>query len=215
MPEPARIDQILAAAPADIYVGSGLSYEAGLPTLCDMHLAFGVDNAACTAFAVGEEDPLPAKLANALPGAIGAFCSVHVGALTASPTRAMRAIAELKRRGWIRKIFTDNVDNMLNKVDVPFARTRGSGVFNEVHPAHFESDRLIVIGVAADRRSIVKQARARGVEVIVVNPCEKVAPMVRHLDYIRPTDLFFRESADTFFAALLEQVEASVQQAAE
>lgn len=186
--------------PADIYVGSGLSYEAGLPTLCDMHLAFGVDNEACTQFAVGDEDKLPARLASNLDEAIGSFCAVHVGALKSKPTSAMQAIAELKAAGLIGKVFTDNVDNMLAKVGVPFERTRGSGVFNEVYPAEFLSRRLIVIGVAADRRSLVKQARAKGLEIVTVNPCAKVAPMVRHLDYIRSTDPFFQVTAHDFFA---------------
>lgn len=190
--------------PADIYIGSGLSYEAGLPTLCDMHLAFGVDNEACTQFAVGAEDLLPARLATDLAGALGSFCAVHVGALPAEPTSAMRAIATLHKAGRIGRIFTDNVDNMLAKLAIPFERTRGSGVFNEVYPAVFQNRRLIVVGVAADRRSLVRQARAKGIEVIVVNPCAKVAPMVRHLDYIRPTDPFFKVTADTFFAHATE-----------
>lgn len=200
--------------PADIYVGSGLSYEAGLPTLCDMHLAFGVDNEACTQFAVGDEDMLPARLTSDLADAIGSFCAVHVGALKAMPTPSMLAIAELKKAGLIGKVFTDNVDNMLAKVGVPFERTRGSGVFNELYPAEFASRRLIVIGVAADRRSLVKQARAKGLEIVTVNPCEKVAPMVRHLDYIRPSDPFFKVTADTFFKHVMPQAMATETQAA-
>lgn len=195
--------------PADIYVGSGLSYEAGLPTLCDMHLAFGVDNEACTQFAVGDEDPLPARLATDLAAALHGFCAVHVGALRAPPTPAMEAIAALKRAGMIGKVFTDNVDNLLAKVGVPFERTRGSGVFNEVYPAAFASRRLIVIGVAADRRSLVRQARAKGLEIVTVNPCERVAPMVRHLDYIRPTDRFYRVTADAFFRHMIARLHSN------
>ena len=202
MPPPLALEGAAELLPADIYVGSGLSYEAGLPTLCDMHLAFGVDNPMGTQFAVGEDDLLPARLASDLPAAIGSFCAVHVGALRALPTPAMHAIALLQRSGLIRKVFTDNVDNMLTKVNVPFERTRGSGVFNERYPATFESGRLIVVGVAADRRSLVQQARAKGMQIITVNPCEKVAPMVRHLDYIRPVDPFFQVTADSLFGHL-------------
>jgi hypothetical protein len=126
----------------------------------------------------------------------------------------MQAISDLRTSGWVRKVFTDNVDNMLAKVGVPFERTRGSGVFNERYPARFESERLIVIGVAADRRSIVSQARAQGVQVVVVNPCDRVAPMVRHLDYIRPTDLFFQVPAVSFFEAVMTQLGESAVQAA-
>jgi hypothetical protein len=129
MPPPLALERAAEFLPADIYVGSGLSYEAGLPTLCDMHLVFGVDNPTGTQFAVGEDDLLPARLASDLPDAIGSFCAVHVGALRAPPTPAMYAIALLQGSGLIRKVFTDNVDNMLTKVSVPFERTRGSGVF--------------------------------------------------------------------------------------
>ncbi|MBW8812122.1 MAG: hypothetical protein JF588_01745 [Caulobacterales bacterium] len=215
LPQPLPLALASTTLPADIYVGSGLSYEAGLPTLCDMHLAFGVDNSTCTQFAVGEEDDLPARLADDLEGCVGAFCSVHFGALRAAPSVAMRHIADLHASGAIRKVFTDNVDNLLSKVNVPFERTRGSGVFNEVYPAVFESPRLLVVGVAADRRSVVKQARAAGLKVITVNPCEKVAPMVRHLDYVRPDDPFFQTTAEIFFDSLVETSAAQLRSRAE
>jgi hypothetical protein len=160
MPTPAPLQLAAQVFPADIYVGSGLSYEAGLPTLCDMHLAFGVDSADCTRFATGADDTLPARLAMNLADAIGSFCSVHVGALRASPTPAMQAISDLRASGWVRKVFTDNIDNMLAKVGVPFERTRGSGVFNERYPARFESDRLIVsASLQTDAASSGRRAR--------------------------------------------------------
>lgn len=189
--------------PADVYVGSGLSYEAGLPTLCDVHKYFGVDLADGSDFTVGAGDPLPRRLAKDPMAAIGDFCRVHVQALTAKPTPAMWAIKRLHERGLIRKVFTDNVDNLLAKVGVPYERTRGSGVFNERYPAEFESRNLIVIGVAADRRSLVTQARGRGLDVTVVNPCVSVAPRVRHLDYLREHDLFVKITADDFFARVM------------
>lgn len=190
--------------PADLYVGSGLSYEAGLPTLCDVHKYFGVDLADGSDFTVGAGDPLPRRLAKDPMAVIGDFCRVHVQALTAKPTPAMWAIKRLHERGLIRKVFTDNVDNLLAKVGVPYERTRGSGVFNERYPAEFESPNLIVIGVAADRRSLVKQARGHRLDVTVVNPCVSVAPRVRHLDYLREHDLFVKTTAEDFFARILK-----------
>jgi hypothetical protein len=186
--------------PADLYVGSGLSYEAGLPTLCDVHKYFGVDHEDGSDFTVGGVDPLPMRLADDPLGAMRDFCRVHVQALSAEPTSAMCAIKRLHDQGLVRKIFTDNVDNLLAKVGVPYERTRGSGVFNERYPAEFASRKLIVIGVAADRRSLVAQARGCKLDVIVVNPCVAVAPRVRHLDYLREHDLFLRMTAHDFFA---------------
>jgi hypothetical protein len=188
-----------ATWPADLYVGSGLSYEAGLPTLCGMHDIFCVDNEAQDGFMVGATDPLPRRLAEEGPDRLVKFCSVHTMALSAEPTLAMRAIASLVDAGKIRRIFTDNVDNLLCKIGVAYERVRGSGVFNERYEVAFSSPRLIVIGVAADRRQIIRQARARGLDVIVVNPCKKVSPNVTHLDYLRLNDIFFKCEAQQFF----------------
>ena len=62
-PPPTETLHADALWPADLYVGSGLSYEAGLPTLCDMHNIFCVDNEAQDGFTVGTTDPLPRHLA--------------------------------------------------------------------------------------------------------------------------------------------------------
>ena len=148
-----------------------------------MHEVFCVDNETQDSFTVGVSDALPRLLAEEGQDRLVKFCRVHVKALFAAPTPAMRAIAELMGAGMIRQIFTDNVDNMLCKTGVAFERVRGSGVFNERHAVEFASPRLIVAGVAADRRQIIRQARAAKLDVIVVNPCKKVSPNVTHLDY--------------------------------
>ena len=108
-------------------------------------------------------------------------------------------IERLRKAGLIGRIFTDNVDNMLSKVDVQFERVRGSGVFNERYEAKFQNPTLIVIGVAADRRQIIAQARKQGLRIVVVNPCYKVSPNVTHLDYLRREDTFYRTEAEKFF----------------
>jgi DNA-binding NarL/FixJ family response regulator len=91
---------------------------------------------------------------------------------------------------------------MLCKVDVPFTRTRGSGVFNEKFPVEFRTGTLLVVGIAADRRQIIAQARQKRMNVIVVDPCMKVSHGVQHLNYLRATDRFYRCTADTFFREL-------------
>jgi hypothetical protein len=199
LPAPCQTIDAAQVFPCDLYVGSGLSYEAGLPTLCDMHQIFGVDTADGHEFTVGPGDNLPGRLAADLPGTLASFCQVHTRALAAEPTFAMQMIRQLHDSGIVRRVFTDNIDNLLAKVGVPFERTRGSGVFNERYPATFDSDRLIVIGVAADRRMLVAQARRHGIKICIVNPCEKVAPNVRHLDYVQNEDSFFRTTAHHFF----------------
>jgi hypothetical protein len=207
--EPAPLESLESLLPADLYIGSGVSYEAGLPTLCEMHDAFCVDDSSGTRFAHGRDDRLPAALAVAPRSAVARFCQVHTGALTAEPTPAMRRIAELHASGLIGEIYTDNVDNLIAKTGVPFVRTRGSGVLNERCEVAPPSPRLIVVGVAADRRDVVTQARARRRQVIVVNPCERVAPHVRHLTYLTNGDVFFKTTADTFFGQLARDLGAA------
>ena len=62
--------------PADLYVGSGVSYEAGLPTLCDMHEVFCVDNETQDSFTVGVSDALPRLLAEEGQDRLVKFCEI-------------------------------------------------------------------------------------------------------------------------------------------
>jgi hypothetical protein len=196
--------------PADLYVGSGLAYEAGLPTLCDMHRRFGVDRADGTDFAFGVDDELPGRLARDPVGVLTRFFDVHVGAVCAAPTPAMARLAVLSTAGYAGLTYTDNVDNLLARAGLAFLRVRGSGVLNERFPVEPRHERLIVVGVAADRREIVRQYRREGAAIVVVNPVNKVSPQVRHLDYLRPGDPFFRTTAHNFFAACDAALELGV-----
>lgn len=202
LPDESKLANILSYFPVDIYAGSGVSYEAGLPTLCDVHDVFCLDDHEHHSFTFGDADLLPAWFADRGPEQLKRFCELHVKALSARPTPAQRVIADLRRRGLARKIFSDNVDNMLAKVGVPFERTRGTGVFNERHDAKFRSRTLLVVGVAADRRQLIRQARGRKMNIIVVDPCGKVSHGVQHLNFVRPTDHFFKMTAADFFGAL-------------
>ena len=49
-------------APIALYAGSGLSYEAGLPTLAYVHEVFGVDNQSAGHLNFGLNDPTPIQL---------------------------------------------------------------------------------------------------------------------------------------------------------
>ena len=192
LPPPLAVACAASFLPADFYVGSGLAYEAGLPTLCDMHERFGVDRADASDFAFGLDDQLPGRFACDPIEVFTRFFDVHVGAVCATPTPAMRRMKQLHSTGQIGAIYTDNVDNLLAKAGLSFLPVHGSGVLNERFPVEPRRERLIVVGVAADRREIVRQYRQAGADIVVVNPVNKVSPRVRHLDYLRPSDPFFR-----------------------
>ena len=201
-PPEARPSHALDLFPADLYAGSGVSYEAGLPTLCQVHDFFCLDNHGSKEFTLGKADLLPRWLAEYPIQVFRNFCHLHVQALSVNPTPAQRVIAGLREKGLIRKVFSDNVDNLLCKVHVPFERTRGSGVFNERFPASFESKTLLVVGVTADRRQLIQQARGQRMRIAVVDPCGKVSHGVQHLNYIKKGDIFCRMTAYQFFSEI-------------
>jgi len=192
----------IALLPFDLYLGSGVSYEAGLPTLCDIHDYFCLDDREHYCFTYGKRDSMPGWLMEKPSEVFRNFCRLHVESLSASPTPAQKIVKELYQAGQVKTVFSDNVDNMLCKVDVPFIRTRGSGVFNERFLANFAARTLVVVGVAADRRQIIQQARGKGIKVVVVNPCHSVSPHVQHLNYIRQRDFFLNLTAHEFFTEL-------------
>lgn len=188
-----------------LYAGSGLSYECGLPTLAHIHHIFGVDDPDEGRLTFGLDDAIPAQLGSDYVELFSRFCDLHIQAFHVQPSTAHRRIQELHRDGIISRVLTDNVDNVFAKLGVPFVRTRGIGLFNDRHQVAFtESERtLLVIGVAADRRGIIAQARRHGMRVVVVNPHRPVSPRSQNLSYLRPRDRWFCMTADEFTSAYI------------
>jgi hypothetical protein len=184
------------------YVGSGLSYESGIPTLASVHEMFGVDHLGDADFTFGSQDPLPRQLAENVSETFSRFIHFHLLAAIAAPSSSHRVLATLHRSGSVTRILTDNIDNLFSKLDVPFTRTRGIGIFNDRFPIQFKRNEktLLVIGVAADRRLIIQQARKQGLRIVVVNPEEAVSPKSQNLSYLRPEDTWYRTTAHDFFA---------------
>ena len=126
-------------------------------------------------------------------------------AIKAQPSDSHKIIAGLYQKGIVRQVFTDNMDDILEKVNVPYTRTR-QGIFPYRYPVEFDSDArsLLVIGVAVDRRDVIKQARARGLKIIAINPVYGVAPHSRNMDYLSHGDIFFREKACEALPKIIE-----------
>src|SRR5207253_237800 len=88
LPAQSSLSTILPLFPVDLYSGSGVSYEAGLPTLCDIHDLFCLDDNRNKCFTMGETDRLPGWLASQGSEVLARFCTLHVKALVADPTPA-------------------------------------------------------------------------------------------------------------------------------
>ena len=193
--------------PIAAYVGSGLSYEAGLPTLASVHETFGVDHLGDDQFIFGARDPIPRQLADSVAYTFGRFVHFHLLAATTTASLSHLRLATLYDRGVVTRILTDNVDNLFAQIPVPFTRTRGIGVFNDRFEIKFDRNErtLLVIGVAADRRDIINQARKQGLRIVVVNPHAPVSPMSQNLSYLRPKDRWYRMSAHNFFERFVHE----------
>jgi len=186
--------------PLAIYVGSGLSYEAGLPTLAEMHERFGVDSKSKGCFTFGADDPVPRALSINVPKTFAEFVSLHLQSMETEPSNSHRAIARLISEKYVVRLLTDNIDNLFSHLDVDFMRTRGIGIFNEPHKINFDRQEktLLVGGVAADRRSVIKQARQQGLKIVVVNPYLPVSPNSQNLSYIRAQDIWYNLTMEDF-----------------
>lgn len=194
-------------APFALCAGSGLSHESGLPLLGSIHNMFEVDSAETGELIFGAEDGLPARIVTDPEGEFRKFCQFTVDAVRAQPSEPHRLLAQLYRRGLVRQVFTDNMDDLFAKVDVPYTQTRLS-IFPDRYQAEFDPsvNALLVSGVAVDRRDVIKQARRQGLKIIAVNPVFEVAPHSRNMDYLRAGDIFFKEEA---YKALPKIVSAS------
>lgn len=201
MLDSADVATYLSCFPCDLYVGSGLSYEAGVPLLAALHEAFGVDNRRTGQFLFGLDDPLPEKLLSNPEGSIQNLLQVELAYLQREPSTSHRLIAQLQKAGLVQHVFTDNVDDFFERAGVDSVRTRGHGLFNErfdleVLPYYRElvhTDMpLLVVGVSADRRQIIEHMRQVGRRIVIVNPIWEVSPQSRNMDYLKDGDLLVR-----------------------
>ena len=176
-----------------VYVGSGLSYEAGIPTLASMHELFGVDEGPGTDFCLGNSDPLIDNLAAysfaMFVEQVQRFHSICARAL---PSSSHRHLESAYRQGEVPLIFTDNVDDIFERrMKILTLRTRGDGLVSEkylgidsvVNVAKSSPHALLVVGVSADRRGII-ESLASVAPAIVVNPGLPVSPHSKNLDYL-------------------------------
>lgn len=181
----------------DLLAGSGLSYESGLPMLKEVHDLFWVDDN-YQGFCLGAKDLLPSLLTKDLEDMFRQFAGWHVKAAKAHPSEAHKCLFQLRRSNFLHDVYTDNIDKLFVLAGFDDCiQVRGSGVVNEFFPVHFHADSnaLLVVGVSADRRGIIAQARQRGLRIIVINPYLPVSPGAKNLDYLQSDDIYYGLSA--------------------
>lgn len=194
-------------APLALYCGSGLSSESGLPLLGTIHEIFEVDNLKRGELIFGARDQLPGRVVGDLQGQFKKFCQFSIDSIRARPSSSHLLLADLYRKGIVKQVFSDNVDDILKKVGVPFTQTRLS-IFPDRFAVKFDPKvrALMVIGIAVDRRDVIKQARRKGLKIISINPLYGVAPYSRNMDYLCSGDIFYKGKAKDVLPKIIKRL---------
>jgi hypothetical protein len=187
-----------------LYCGSGVSYESGLSTMGMLHEVFGVDTLQSGTFTFGDDDPTPDELARN-PGEFFARAAqffIDCAKANPAPSHLRIAAALLDTRGYSRLI-TDNVDFLFEMAGVTPIRVRT--IFPHKKGIRFlpHEKTLVTIGLAADRRGIVRAARATGLRIVCVNPFTQVSPRAQNLSYLREEDIWLKTTAEEFTSQFL------------
>jgi hypothetical protein len=176
-----------------VYAGSGLSYEAGVPMLAEMHELFGVDSGVGRGFCLGDSDPLLDRLAENgfhwFSKQVERFHNICAGV---NPSESHRLLVKAHREGVVSFILTDNVDDIFERLlRIRTIKTRGDGLISVKYQGMPDllkrvksvPHALLVIGVSADRRGII-ESLSSSVPTIVINPALPVSPESKNLDYL-------------------------------
>ena len=195
-----------------VYAGSGVSYESGLPTLAAIHEYFHVDSMEDGTFTFGEDDNLPTVLADDPMAFFEEGFKFYMDSANAQPSAFHQSVAHSLQSpaSTASAVLTDNLDRVFEKTGITPERVRtvlthDRGIdFRSLEGLEntptFEKSALLVAGIAADRRGIIKAAREQGMDIIVVNPFEEVSPHAQNMSYIKPEDTWFRQTAGEFTA---------------
>jgi hypothetical protein len=189
-----RLSEIAQSHPRVIvYAGSGLGYEAGVPTLATMHKLFGVDDGPGTDFCLGDSDPLLDDIAdNGFSRFVDQVEAFHSICAKVQPSTSHVLLAKAFEKGVASLILTDNVDEIFERrLGIQTTKTRGDGLISVKYPrmenlleqVKSKPHVLLVAGVSADRRGII-EALSTSIPTVVVNPAWQVSPESKNLDYL-------------------------------
>lgn len=192
--------------PFALYTGSGLSHESGLPLLAAIHKVFEVDDFKKNKLVFGIDDNLPKRIDGDIEEEFRNFCQFNIDAIKAKPAKSHELLAKLYKKGIVTQVLTDNVDDILRKVNVPYTQVR-LNIFPERFKVEFDPKvkSLLVIGIAVDRREVIKQARHKKMKIISINPILGVAPYSRNMDYLTKGDILFKEKAKSALPKIIRE----------
>lgn len=168
------LSTILEYLPAQLEIGCGPAFEAGVPALHDLHYLYSINDPFTKHFILNpKEDKFLIHLFENPAETFHEGVSIFRKMITAPITLFYRTIAELYKEGFlVGPIITNNFDGIHLRLGIPevFVRRYED---NNIMPSvsfHPDAKSLLVVGCHADRRGIQEQARENGIKVIVIDP---------------------------------------------
>ena len=169
---------LLDFLPFQVEIGCGLSIEADIPPLHYLHEVYRVtdrrDNALTQTHAftlTPAADTLVREMLLDAPGKAESLTRMFAACFTAEPTGAHRALKALSDAGhMVGPVITHNFDVLAARAGLPEVFVRRYDQKIPPVPLLPESRALLVVGLHADRRAVQERARARGKQIVFVDP---------------------------------------------
>jgi len=167
------VESILQYLPAQIEFGSGVSTEAGISPLHELHRIYNIGNPKSKKFILNlNEYHLIDSILRSPMAFLKSSADIYQQIFNAKPTPLHNTMKNLFKIGALTgKIITNNFDGLIDRIGLNEKYIRK---FKEcLQPdVSFEKDAksLLVIGSHADRRGIQRKARKAGKKIIFVDP---------------------------------------------
>jgi hypothetical protein len=201
-------EEIAPHLPAQLELGCGPSIEAGIPHLSTLHRIYGVSRADYSFVFRAADDGLLELFAEP-ERKYREMTDIYRACAVADSTPFYQRTRELFQRGhFVGPVITNNFDCQSAELGLPEISLRRYD-WEPYYPVIEPDPRarsLLVVGVHADRRLVQMRARARGLQVIFVDPERYIAPDGRPIPYpveaAQDQDLFARFTADEALSRL-------------
>lgn len=167
------VRDILEYLPAQVEMGCGPSIGANIPPLHEMHETYRVQNHISGHFYFAEEDTLLFDVISDEQKMRKKFAYVPIQCISAELTEGYKDFGELYKKGYFKGIvFNNNFDRIVKRMDIPEKILRIYDIEKYIADVDFRDDvkSLICMGCHADRRQVEKQARAKGLKIIFIDP---------------------------------------------
>ena len=167
------VKDILKYLPAQVEMGCGPSIGAKIPPLHEMHETYKVQNHISGKFYFADQDDLLYNVISNEPKMRQKFAEVPVKCISAELTEGYKDFGDIYKKGYFKGIvFNNNFDRIVKRMDIPEKILRIYDINQYIADVSFEDDvkSLICMGCHADRRQVERQARAKGLKIIFIDP---------------------------------------------